>query len=325
MPAGWLKVAANPLKSGGHLSRFGIGWFAQKIFLENPDAMRSDIIAALDKADEEYGEILKKSPLLSEFDLEEAEQSDKAREKLQDHKESLEWWLYLAGGFRSLAKSSIEKGDAASAAWAMACAERFRSLYIFKEYFEEVVWMGHSAKKLTDLLSLWDANKINSDEEFWQVQLQSHSHSLSQLFSVPVTFISGKAYVGGQGIDRSDAKFVDFLFSGGTANDAILIERKTPVMPLVAKSKYRKSIHGPSAALTGSVVQLADYRHSLVRDFSTLTRDSNRELSAFNPKAIVIAGDYSQLDTAEKRRSFELFRSNLANMEIVTFDELFKK
>jgi len=96
-------------------------------------------------------------------------------------------------------------------------------------------------------------------------------------------------------------------------------------MPLVAKSKYRKSIHGPSAALTGSVVQLADYRHSLVRDFSTLTRDSNRELSAFNPKAIVIAGDYSQLDTAEKRRSFELFRSNLANMEIVTFDELFKK
>jgi hypothetical protein len=49
-----------------------------------------------------------------------------------------------------------------------------------------------------------------------------HSFAFTQLFSVPVTLIEGKAYVGGQGIDRGDARFVDFLFSGASASDAIL-------------------------------------------------------------------------------------------------------
>ena len=92
----------------------------------------------------------------------------------------------------------------------MANAERFRALYVFKEFFEEVVWMGHSAKRLIELLSIWDANKENGDEEFWQIQFQSHALALSQLFSVPVTLIEEKAYVGGQGIDRQDARLVDF-------------------------------------------------------------------------------------------------------------------
>jgi hypothetical protein len=106
----------------------------------------------------------------------------------------------------------------------MACAERFRSLYVFKQYFEEVVWMGHSARRLTELIQLWDANKTNGDEGFWQTQFQAHSFAFTQLFSVPVTFIEGKAHVGGQGIDRHDARYVDFLFSGGSASEAILIE-----------------------------------------------------------------------------------------------------
>jgi hypothetical protein len=36
-------------------------------------------------------------------------------------------------------------------------------------------------------------------------------------------------------------------------------------------------------------------------------------------------GNYSELDTEEKRRSFELYRSSLSNIDIVTFDELFRK
>ena len=85
----------------------------------------------------------------------------------------------------------------------MGCAERYRALHVFKVNFEDVVWMGHSAKRLTDLLRLWDANKTNGNEEFWQIQFQGHSLALSQLFSVPVTLIEGKAYVGGPGISSA--------------------------------------------------------------------------------------------------------------------------
>jgi hypothetical protein len=325
IPAGWLQVAANPLKGGGHLSKSGLDWFARLVFGSGLEKRRDDFLTAIAELDDEYGEVLKKSPLLAGLDVEDPKQSEAVFNKLSADKETPEWWLYVSGTFLSIAKDAIEKQDAPLAAWAVACAERFRSVHVFKEHFEEVVWMGHSAKRLTELMHLWDANKTNGDEEFWQIQFQSHSFVFTQLFSVPVTFIEGKAYVGGQGIDRSDARFVDFLFSGGSASEAILIEIKTPVTPLMQKKPYRGNVRAPAPQLTGSIVQVLDYRRSLNRDLDTLVRDSKHTLAAFNPKAVVIIGNSSELDDEKKKRSFELFRSGLSNVEIVTFDELFLK
>jgi hypothetical protein len=118
---------------------------------------------------------------------------------------------------------------------------------------------------------------------------------------------------------------VDFLFSGGSASEAILIEIKTPVTPLIGKRPYRGNVYGPSREVTGSVVQVADYRRSLYRDLDRLIQNTNYKLAAFNPKAVVIIGNSSELDSEKKVRSFELFRSGLLNIEIVTFDELFLK
>jgi hypothetical protein len=325
IPAAWLKVAANPLKGVGHLSKSGLDWFAGLVFGSGLETRRNDFLTALAEQNDEHGELLKQSPLLAGLDLEDPKLSDTVFNTLSAHKETPEWWLYLSCGFRVTAKDAIEKQDAPLAAWAMACAERFRSLYIFKEYFEEVVWMGHSARRLTELIHLWDANKANSDEGFWQIQFQEHSFAFTQLFSVPVTFIEDKAYVGGQGIDRNDARYVDFLFSGGSASEAILIEIKTPVAPLIEKKPYRPNVHAPSRELTGSVVQIADYRRSLILDLDSIVRNKRYDLSAFNPKAVVIIGNSSELDDEKKKRSFELFRSRLSDVEIVTFDELFLK
>ena len=61
---------------------------------------------------------------------------------------------------------------------------------------------------------------------------------------------------------------MDFLFSGETASDAILIEIKTLVTRLVQKRSHRGNVYAPSAELTGSVVQVADYRRSLTRELA---------------------------------------------------------
>ncbi|MFZ3353442.1 MAG: Shedu immune nuclease family protein [Xanthobacteraceae bacterium] len=323
MPAEWLAISANPLKSRGHLSKHGVGWFAQLVFT-NDLGRQKDLLSVIAQMDDQYGEVLKGSPLLAEYNIEDAEQSEAVFNKLKANQDSPEWWLYVAGSYLSISKDAIEKGDAQLAAWAMACAERYRALYVFKVNFEEVVWMGQSAKRLTDLLTLWDANKANSDEGFWQIQFQAHSLALSQLFSVPVTLIDDKAYVGGQGIDRRDARFVDFLFSGGSGSEAILVEIKTPVTPLMLKTPYRTNVFVPSSHLSGSVVQIADYRVTLSHELAVLTQ-GKYELSAFHPRCVVIIGNSAQLDTDQKRRSFELFRSNLSNVEVVTFDEVFRK
>lgn len=325
IPQGWLKIAANPLKSTGHLSRDGLAWFAGLVFESHLNTRRTEFMTVISELEDEYGEILKRSPLLTDFDVEDPSQAEALYNKIKEDNRTAEWLVYHSAMYLSIVRDAIAAQDAQLAAWAMACAERLRSLYIFKEHFEEVVFMGHSAKRLTELLQLWDAHKTNGNEEFWQEQFQSHALALSQLFSVPVTLIEGKAYVGGQGIDRSDARFVDFLFSGGSASEAILIEIKTPVTQLMHKRAYRGNVYTPSAELTGSVVQVADYRNSLTRDLESLLRNSKHDLSAFNPKAIVIVGNSAELETDEKRRSFELFRSSLSNVEIVTFDEVFRK
>jgi len=51
MPAEWLKLAANPLKGNGHLSRRGVAWFAELVFVADlaTKENRADIGAALQR------------------------------------------------------------------------------------------------------------------------------------------------------------------------------------------------------------------------------------------------------------------------------------
>jgi hypothetical protein len=207
----------------------------------------------------------------------------------------------------------------------MAVAERFRALAIFKQHFHEVVMMGHSAGRLIKLINVWDTNKANSDEGFWQIILSDHTYALSQLFAAPVTFIQGKAYVGGTQLDGKDARYLDFMLSGGNANHAILVEIKAPTTKLLA-GRYRGNVYPPSRDLGGAVVQVNDYCDSLRKNVDQITRERKVELNTFNPRRIVLIGNYeAELTDAKKRSSFELFRSSQTGVEIVTFDEFFRK
>lgn len=90
-------------------------------------------------------------------------------------------------------------------------------------------------------------------------------------------------------------------------------------------SKYR-NVYKPSSELSGVVVQISDYKLSLMRNLATITGGINKKLAAFDPRCLVIAGDTErELTTPEKQHSFELFRSSLHNVELITYAELFKK
>ena len=145
---------------------------------------------------------------------------------------------------------------------------------------------------------------------------------LSQIFAVPLVFIKDKAYVGGMRMDRSEARFVDYVFSAESSREAILIEIKTPTTRLTG-SEYRGNFP-PSHDLAGSVAQVLNYRYELVQNLRTLTTPV--QLNAFNPKCAVIVGNAeSELNDETARRSFELYRASLKDVEIITYDELFRK
>ena len=324
IPSSWLKLSLSPLKSRGRFFKKGLQWFAELIFLESLPSHREGIDDELHRAEEEADQFLRNSPLLTGHDIDDREQAEVIIKLLEDHKDTAEWWAFLVGMFLSTERDAAQSGDTKLAVWATACAERARAMFIFKQHLEDVVWMGQSASQLIELLRTWDANKTNDNEAFWQGIFRNKSFALSQIFSVPVVFIANKAYVGGMNVDRADARFVDYLLSMESSRDAILVEIKTPTTHLLG-SKYR-SVYRPSSDLSGAVVQVLGYRNQLVRSLEEVTRDTSRELAVFNCPCVLLAGNGSaELDSDLKRKSFELFRSGLKDVDLVTYDELFRK
>ena len=324
IPAGWLKFSLDPRKSSGQFYKGGLQWYAEQIHLDGLPNKKDNIEDEVIKLQQLNEEILNESVLLQGLNINNSEHGDKIFDILNNQKTSLEWWVYLAAMFYDWVLSSIENNDIKQAVWAMGCAERCRSMQVYKEHLEEVVWMGHSAKRVIDMLRIWDNNKLNEDEGFWQITLKQNAYAISQIFAVPLLFIKDSAYVGGMNIDRKSAKFVDYLFALESSREAVLVEIKTPVTKLLG-TKYRGT-YRPSQELTGSLMQVLDYRDTLMKDLRRVTEGTNYTLNAFSPKCVVIVGNgAAELADEEKRTAFELFRANSKDVEIVTYDELFRK
>ena len=179
---------------------------------------------------------------------------------------------------------------------------------------------------LTKALDVWNDNKDNGDEEFWQQTFEKHAFVLSQAFSVPVVVLQGKAYVGGKSIDNVGGNVVDFLLQNVISGHSLIVEIKTPVTPLLMATPYRPpNVYAVNKEISGGIVQAATAKDSFQKEFATLTRDSGKDIRAADPPCLLIAGNLAQLDTAEKQQSFELFRRGQRLVEIITFDELYRK
>lgn len=178
-------------------------------------------------------------------------------------------------------------------------------------------------------LDLWTKHVTNADEEFWQKSLSEYSFVVSQVFSSPVVVIGEKAHVGGKNINNKGGKQTDFLLKSAMTDHVLLVEIKTPVTELLDGSPYRQNVFAPSKELSGSVTQIGSYRLKLGKEFDSLrteTLDTTGEtIRLVEPRCLVIIGNTSQLDTAAKVDSFEMFRRGLRNTDVITFDEMFTK
>lgn len=179
-------------------------------------------------------------------------------------------------------------------------------------------------RTLKTSLEIWEGNKDNSDEEFWQRTLGEYAFVLSQVFSYPIIVLKDKAYVGGKSVENLGGSIVDFLLQNNVSQNVILAEIKTPVTPLLGPL-YR-GVYNTSSDITGAVIQISNYRHSLITEYFSLSGPGAPNFTAFEPQCIVVAGNHiAQLEDETKRRSFELFRSQLRYVQLITYDELFGK
>lgn len=324
-PPGWLKLSLNPLQSTGRLAPAGLELLAKSIFVGRLPSNEESFPQVMTELERNSDEVVNSfDPVNAQgLDINNEAHATQILEIMQSHDETRAYWAFAMGMFLATAREARKEGKIDRAMWSTACAERCRAMMLFKEHLQDVVWMGQSVKRITDILSIWDANKDNKDEEFWQITFTENSYVLSQIFAVPVVFIKDKAYVGGMKLDRTEGRFVDYLCSAESSREAILLEIKTPATPLLS-SDYRGN-RAPSHELSGSVVQAQSYRHELANNLQTIT-GSKLQLTAIRPKcALIIGNAKGQFKDDADWRSFQLFRTALNDVEIITYDELFRK
>lgn len=179
------------------------------------------------------------------------------------------------------------------------------------------------AARLKLLLNEYDANWDNDNEGFWQKLFEQHTWVLSQVCRQPLLIIRGQAYVGGKNISNQDGNVVDFLYRNNVTDNATLVEIKTPATGLLAPREYRNNTYRPSIELSGATQQLLTDRLSIIQEYESLTRGEDVTWRTFCPRLVLVVGNARQeLTTSSKRQSFELYRTNLRDVDIVTFDEL---
>jgi hypothetical protein len=174
-------------------------------------------------------------------------------------------------------------------------------------------------------LMTWSKHRNDSDEEFWQDLLTEHEFVLEQIFHVPIFVIKSKAYMGGKNALNKGGGVVDFLIKNNITNSVGLVEIKTPKTDLLT-TECRNGIYNVSPELSGAVMQVLNYRESLAKERNALLSGDEIDAEAFDPKCVVIIGHAkNELKDRNKLKSFELFRRQLSDVEVITYDELFNK
>ncbi len=160
-------------------------------------------------------------------------------------------------------------------------------------------------------------------EGHWQALFNENPFILSMAFGCPIIKVQDQASVGGRKISGSGDKITDFLAKNSMTNNTAIIEIKTPQELLTGK-EYRDSVYSPSVALSGSLNQALDQKYKLQKNIASIKETSRiYDVETYAVHCALIIGQMP--DDLEKQKSFEIFRRNSRDVEIITFDELLEK
>jgi Domain of unknown function (DUF4263) len=161
-------------------------------------------------------------------------------------------------------------------------------------------------------------------EPDWQKLFYNNPFILSLAFNSPVKLIHDQAHVSNTDSLGKGATITDFLFKNPLTNNTLILEIKKPSTQLFDKTIYRTGVYSPSRDFVGSINQVLHQLHELTKDFSSRKyMDENSDLKSYAVEAVLIIGKTPEIPEIQK--SFDLFRGNLKNISVITFDELLEK
>jgi hypothetical protein len=222
--------------------------------------------------------------------------------------------------FRALIENDASAEDVIAVARRRAAVEHFRRLLDDPEFFDatreggsrEAVWQRFleanpwilGVSLAGQLLTSWDDHKLEQT-------------------------------VAGHSVTRAGKRADALLQTNGRIRALVFAEIKHHETPLLAPQPYRPGAWAPSSELSGGVAQIQQTVQSAHREIGERLRatgidgaETGEEAFLVRPRSYLIVGNLAQLLGSQggvhvaRHRCFELFRRNLYEPEIVTFDEL---
>ncbi|MBA2276281.1 MAG: DUF4263 domain-containing protein [Chloroflexia bacterium] len=168
------------------------------------------------------------------------------------------------------------------------------------------------------------------DENQWQAFFQSNEwifgHNLIFQF---VTNLVNQGHVGGTTLSGKGAQRTDMVVNTeATARFTVLVDIKRSDTNLLGKI-YRNKVFSLGEDVIGGASQLQSYCRTWVTEGSRQEENAaelqEAGISTYEPRGILVVGNLEELDHPNKRATFELYRRNLHNPEIITYDELLER
>ena len=191
------------------------------------------------------------------------------------------------------------------------------------------------AERSQALLEFEKSLKEEKSEPYWQEFFKKNQWIFGYGLKYQFTdLITDQPSYGGTSFTGTGNQKGDYLLNTqANVKFTVLVEIKTPTTPLISKKKsgeevkYRNGAYLQSSDLVGGVSQLQiNCKTWLRKSVEPENQDKlNPDTYTINPRGILVIGNTKDLDNREKIESFESYRRNTLNPDIITFDELYER
>ena len=229
---------------------------------------------------------------------------------------------------KTIVENEIDERDVISLGYRKKQLEIFRNLYSDDQYFKQ------------------RKNKLGTnkkDEDVWQDFFEKNTwifgYGLNYFLNIPLEGKKLEQTVKGFDFNSTGKRVDALLKTQGIISSLSFGEIKTHKTPLLHQTNepYRKECWSISKELSGGIAQIQKTVQLSISNIKSKTEIKDQcgnmtgeKLFLYQPKSFLIIGSLSQFEgeygiNEDKFSSFELFRRQLNNPEIITFDELYER
>jgi hypothetical protein len=205
---------------------------------------------------------------------------------------------------------------------------------------EDVVALAYRREQLkcfSDMLDNAEDIPESSWQDFFERNQWIFGYGLSYIFTTGLDGLALQQTIRGSSL-VAPGKIPDGIMKTRAAVSALcLVEIKKSSTRLLKRNEYRSGTWVPSAELSGAVAQCQETLRTATDTLDTYHRFSDEhgdltgeELMSVQPRSFLVIGSLEEFQSdhgvnASRYQSFEGFRRNLLQPEVLTFDELYER